>query len=131
MSKFVRRLYLLLNQTPNIMKVSKNSVLGLMIVMVSIIAIGTSVKYHHETEEPNVIDKEILDRAYQDVIAEEESEWLIPIDHVIKVFDHNDELIDSRILSPEEFPDEEFSILLNQAAFLAEYNNNRIYRLNK
>ena len=113
------------------MKVSKNSVLGLMIVMVSIIAIGTSVKYHHEAEEPNVIDKEILDRAYQDVIAEEESEWLIPIDHVIKIFDHNDELIDSRILSPEEFPDEEFSILLNQAAFLAEYNNNRIYRLNK
>ncbi|MCO6360698.1 hypothetical protein BXY85_3680 [Roseivirga pacifica] len=116
------------------MKVNKEYVLGLMVVLVSIIAFGASVNYHYTDEvlgDEQIIDKSVLDRAYNDVVDSEDSEWLIPLDKIIKVFDENDELIDTRILSPDELPDQEFSILLNQASFMAEYNNSRIYRVVK
>ena len=38
-------------------------------------------------------------------------------------------LIDWRILEPEELPDQDFASLLHQSSLMAEYNNSYVYRL--
>lgn len=91
--------------------------------------IGVSVNYHYSTEETVTDEQAVLNRAYQDVVAEEDVDDLSTMDVIIKVFDVNHELIDSRVLKPEELPDQEFSSLMNQSSLIAEYNNSYIYKI--
>lgn len=100
--------------------------LGLLVV------IGVSVVYHNQTEE-TVIDEKVLERAYQDVITEldEVAKDYIESIMTIKVFDQENELVDYRVLSPDEIADEAFNTLLYQSSLIAEYQNSRIYRIDK
>ncbi len=110
------------------MKNSKN--LWAAVILIGLfVFIGVSVNYHYSTEETVTDEQAVLDRAYQDVVAEENSDDISTMDIIIKIFDGNDELIDSRVLKPEELPDEEFSSLMNQSSLIAEYNNSYIYKI--
>lgn len=97
-----------------------------------LVVIGVSVNYHYqETEETVTIDEQVLERAYHDLVADEE----LNVDNsteantTIKVFDQDNELIDWRVLEPEEMPDEDFASLLLQSSLIAEYNNSVIYKV--
>ncbi len=97
-----------------------------------LVVIGVSVNYHYEnTEETATIEEQVLERAYHDVVAEEDIEVVQTTEEnkTIKVFDKDYELIDSRVLKPEEMLDEDFSSLINQSSLIAEYNNSLIYRI--
>ena len=94
--------------------------------------INAAKNYQNDNEEETVvINDQVLERAYHDVIADIE-ESIIGITYelkTIKIYGQNDELIDSRVLSPEELTDEGFNSLIYQSALIAEYNNSYIYRL--
>lgn len=109
------------------MKVKSNFWLAVIIVCLFVV-FGVSVNYHYSSEE-TAEQEAILKRAYKDVIAEEEVDDESTLDVVIKIFDKNDELIDSRVLRPEELPDEEFSSLMRQSSLIAEYNNSYVYQI--
>ncbi len=73
-----------------------------------------------------------LTRAYNDVIqdnmnAELEEESA----EIIKIYDQEDNLIDSIILTENDvIEDLETKKLLNQASFLTSYSNTKIYKIN-
>ena len=106
-----------------------NNLLGVGVLICFFVVIGVSVNYHHNSEETATMNQDILERAYQDVVAEEETDDLSALDIIIKIFDENDDLIDSRVLKPEELPDQEFSNLIHQSSLIAEYNNSYIYKI--
>jgi len=106
-----------------------NELLGVAVVISFFFVIGVSVNYHHSLEETVTIEQLILERAYEDVVAAEEADDLSDEDVIIKIFDGNHELVDSRVLRPEELPDQEFSNLMNQSLLMAEYNNSYIYKI--
>ena len=97
-----------------------------------LLVIGVSVNYHYQqTEETATYYDQVLERAYQDLVAGED----IKVDQAsdesttIKVFDQENELIDWVILSPDELPDQDFASLLLQSSLMAEYNNSYIYQV--
>ena len=97
-----------------------------------LVVIGVSVNYHYqETEETVTNYDQVLERAYHDLVAEEELNVAEAADEntTIKVYDQDNELIDWRILSPEEMPDEDFASLLHQSSLMAEYNNSYVYQV--
>ena len=47
----------------------------------------------------------------------------------VGLYNDENELIDWRILEPEELPDQDFASLLHQSSLMAEYNNSYVYRL--
>jgi hypothetical protein len=97
-----------------------------------LVVIGVSVNYHYqETEETVTFDDQMLERAYHDLVAEEEMQAIGSEEEQLtyKIFSEEDELLDFRILSPEELPDEDFSTLLHQSSLIAEYNNSYIYKI--
>lgn len=111
------------------MKTNTN-LLGAAVLVCFFVVIGVSVNYHYSAEKKVTEQKEVMERAYQDVVAEEETDdESSAIDVIIKIFDKNDALIDSRVLKPEELPDEEFSSLMRQSTLIAEYNNSYVYQI--
>lgn len=102
------------------------------VLMGLLLVIGVSVIYHYDQAEEKVIIKDqVLERAYQDVIADEDKTTVYTEDDikVIKVFSEDNELIDERVLRPDELADREFNQLINQSTLIAEFNNSVIYRV--
>lgn len=100
--------------------------LGLLMV------IGVSVICHNkQAEETVIIEDQVLERAYQDVITEEVNSAVENAGEakVIKVFGADNELIDVRVLKPEELADRDFNRLMNQSTLIAEYKNSLIYKV--
>jgi len=97
-----------------------------------LVVIGVSVNYHYqETEETVTIEDQVLERAYHDLVAEEEIglNESGDLNKTIKVYNDENQLVDWRILEPEEMPDQDFASLLHQSSLMAEYNNSYVYRL--
>lgn len=97
-----------------------------------LVVIGVSVNYHYsQTEETATVNDEVLERAYQDLVAEREMQSYDSEEDVrkIKIYDQDYTLIDSRVLRPEELPDVEFASLLQKSSLMAEYNNSFVYRI--
>ena len=97
-----------------------------------LVVIGFSVNYHYqETEIATTIDDQVLERAYNDVISEKEIEIVPFVDDnkTIKIYGNDNELLDSRVLEPNELPDEDFASLINKSSLIAEYSNSYIYKV--
>jgi len=73
-----------------------------------------------------------LERAYNEITMDEfDFEVEEELTEVIKIYDQEDNLIDSIVLTENEvIEDIETKKLLNQAEFLTSYNNTKLYRIN-
>ena len=77
----------------------------------------------------NIMDKEILDRAYADAMVEELD---LPFDEIetIKVYDADNNLLKSiDVYAGETIQDKEVRKLLNSAELLTEHSNTSIYQV--
>lgn len=73
-----------------------------------------------------------LERAYNEVVMEEfDLELEDQSTEVIKIYDQEDKLIDSIVLTGDQvIEDLETKKLLNKAEFLTSYNNTSLYKIN-
>lgn len=73
-----------------------------------------------------------LERAYNEVVMEEfDFELEEELTEVIKIYDQDDKLIDSIVLTGNQvIEDLETKKLLNKAEFLTSYNNTTLYKIN-
>lgn len=73
-----------------------------------------------------------LERAYSEVVMEEfDFELEDESTEVIKIYDQEDKLIDSIVLTGDQvIEDLETKKLLNKAEFLTSYNNTSLYKIN-
>lgn len=73
-----------------------------------------------------------LERAYNEVVMEEfDFELEGEATEVIKIYDQEDNLIDSIVLTGNQvIEDLETKKLLNKAEFLTSYNNTSLYKIN-
>ena len=77
-------------------------------------------------------DEEILERAYADVTIEDFEVSEIENIQTIKVYDTEDNLLETIELAENEvISDLDTQSLMNRAEFLSEYNNTSIYRISK
>ncbi len=111
-----------------------SAIVALMLgAIITFSAVMNSFGVTNDTEfESNLLEDEILERAYTDVMVDEFEEVELIETHTIKVYDSEDQLIKTVELGDDEIiEDAETLNLVHQAEFLTEYNNTSIYRISK
>lgn len=76
-----------------------------------------------------------LERAYDDTIVEEDFDFDFEVEdekvEIIKIYDREDNLIESVVLNDGEIIENSATKkLLNQAEYLTSYNNTSLYKIN-
>jgi len=79
----------------------------------------------------NALETKILERAFADAFSYKEYIQIETVEkHTIKVFDNNDNLIETIELGKGEvIEDSQTKSLVNKAEFLSEFNNVSIYKI--
>lgn len=105
------------------------------LALAAAVTLTAGIKSYEISDKENIAMYDVeasLERAYSDVTMEEfDFELEEEAIEIIKIYDREDNLVDSIVLTDNEvIEDAETKKLLNRAEFLTSYNNTTLYRIN-